>query len=107
MKNSIQDITLLISDKKRQYLQEGFEIIGIFGSYAQGRANKYSDIDIAYKLNFDIFDKQFKGGFSKLLRIEEIKNELQKLLQLKVDLVSMNSNNIKFQNKIKKDMLYV
>ncbi|MEA3418611.1 MAG: nucleotidyltransferase domain-containing protein [Campylobacterota bacterium] len=107
MKNSIQNITLLISDKKRQYLQEGFEIVGIFGSYAQGGANKYSDIDIAYKLDFDTFDKQFKGGFSKLLRIEEIKDELQKLLHLKVDLVSMNSDNMKFQNKIKKDMLYV
>ena len=107
MKNSVQNITSLISDKKKQYLKEGFEIVGVFGSYAQGRANKYSDIDIAYKLNFDTFDKQFKGGFSKLLRIEEIKDELQKLLQLKVDLVSMNSNNIKFQNKIKKDMLYV
>ena len=107
MRNSIQNITSLIYDKKGQYLQEGFEIVGIFGSYAQGHANKYSDIDIAYKLNFNIFDKQFKGGFSKLLRIEEIKEELQKLLHLKVDLVSMDSDNMKFQNRIKKDMLYV
>ncbi len=107
MKNSIQNIKSLISDKKRQYLQEGFEIVGIFGSYAQGHADKYSDIDIAYKLDFDTFDKQFKGGFSKLLRIEEIKTELQKLLHLKVDLVSISSSNIRFQNRIKKDMLYV
>lgn len=107
MKNTIQNITALISDKKKQYLQEGFEIVGIFGSYAQGNANKYSDVDIAYKLDFKTFDKQFKGGFSKLLRIEEIKDELQKLLHLKVDLISMNSDNVGFKKKIEKDMLYV
>ena len=93
MKNTIQNITSLISEKKKLYLQEGFEIIGIFGSYARGNASKFSDVDIAYKLDFDTFDKQFKGGFSKLLRIEEIKDELQKLLHLKVDLISMNSDN--------------
>jgi len=107
MKNTIQNITLLISEKKEQYLHEGFEIIGIFGSYARGNANKYSDIDIAYKLDFDTFDKQFKGGFSKMLCIEEIKDELQKLLHLKVDLISMNSDNVRFKKKIEKDMLYI
>jgi len=107
MKNTIQNIASLISDKKKQYLQEGFEIVGIFGSYARGNASKYSDVDIAYKLDYATFDKQFKGGFSKLLRIEEIKDELQKLLHLKVDLISMNSDNIRFKKKIEKDMLYV
>ena len=107
MKSTIQNITSLISEKKQQYMLEGFEIIGIFGSYARGNTNKYSDVDIAYKLDFDTFDKQFKGGFSKLLRIEEIKDELQKLLHLKVDLISMNSDNVRFKKRIEKDMLYV
>jgi len=107
MKQTIQNITSLISNKKRQYIQEGFEIIGIFGSYARGNESKYSDVDIAYKLDFDTFDKQFKGGFSKLLRIEEIKEELQKLLHLKVDLISMTSDNVSFRKNIEKDMLYV
>jgi len=107
MKQTIQNITSLISNKKKQYIQEGFEIIGIFGSYARGNESKYSDVDIAYKLDFDTFDKQFKGGFSKLLRIEEIKEELQKLLHLKVDLISMTSDNVSFRKNIEKDMLYV
>ncbi|MDQ7047597.1 MAG: nucleotidyltransferase domain-containing protein [Sulfurovum sp.] len=38
-------------------MDEGFEVIGIFGSYARGNADKYSDIDIAYKLDFDTFDR--------------------------------------------------
>jgi len=107
MKNTIQNIILLISDKKKKYLQEGFEIVGIFGSYARGNASKYSDVDIAYKLDYATFDKQFKGGFSKLLRIEEIKDELQKLLHLKVDLVSLNPDNVRFIKNIGKDILYV
>ena len=107
MKQTMQNIKLLISNKKKQYIKEGFEIIGIFGSYGRGNEHKYSDIDIAYKLDFDTFDKQFKGGFSKLLRIEEIKEELQKLLHLKVDLISMSSDNVSFRKNIEKDMLYV
>ena len=107
MKNTIQNIISLISDKKKKYLQEGFEIVGIFGSYARGNENKYSDIDIIYKLDYTTFDKQFKGGFSKLLRIEEIKDELQKLLHLKVDLVSLNPDNVRFIKNIEKDILYV
>ena len=107
MKNTIQNIISLISDKKKKYLQEGFEIVGIFGSYARGNENKYSDVDIVYKLDYTTFDKQFKGGFSKLLRIEEIKDELQKLLHLKVDLVSLNPDNVRFIKNIGKDILYV
>ena len=107
MKQTIQNITALITQTKKQYIQEGFEIVGIFGSYARGSADKYSDVDIAYRLDMKTFDRQFKGGFSKLIRIEEIKEELQKLLHLKVDLISMTSNNVRFKTNIEKDMLYV
>jgi len=107
MRNTTQNIPSLLSSMKKEYLNEGFELVGVFGSYARGSTDKYSDIDIAYKLDFQTFDKQFKGGFSKLLRIEEIKKELQKLLHIKIDLVSMNSSNVAFKERIKKDMLYV
>ena len=107
MQDTLQNIGLDISNMKKKYLSEGFEIVGIFGSYAKGNADKFSDIDIAYTLDFNTFDKQFKGGFSKIPRIEEIKNELQKLLHLKVDLVSINSSNKQFNQTILKDIFYV
>ena len=107
MKNTMQEILSLISDKKKQYAPEGFELVGIFGSRVKGNANKYSDIDIAYSLDMSAFDKQFKGGFAKLLRIEEIKKELQQILHLRVDLVSLNSSNNDFRERIKRDMIYV
>ena len=107
MNNTLQNITSKISGIKTKYQDEGFEIVGIFGSYAKDSANKFSDVDIAYSINYDTFDQQFKGGFSKLLRIEEIKEELQKLLHAKVDLISLSSNNSKFKQNIYEDMVHV
>ncbi len=107
MKQTLKQIISQIREIKNKYQHDGFEIIGIFGSYAHGNAGNFSDVDIAYNVDYSIFDKKFKGGFAKLLRIEEIKEELQKQLHLKVDLVSLNSNNDKFKQKVQKDMVYV
>lgn len=106
MKQTLQHISTRIAEMKNQYQNEGFEIIGIFGSYARGSAHKYSDVDIAYKLDYTLFDTKFKGGFAKILRIEQIKEELQKHLHLKVDLVSLH-NNSPFKEKIAQDLIYV
>lgn len=107
MKQTLQNIILKISEIKDKYQHEGFEIVGVFGSYARGNADKFSDVDIAYSVDYSRFDQEFKGGFAKILRIEEIKEELQKRLQLKVDLVSLNSNNSRFKKNIQKDIVYV
>ncbi len=107
MKNRLQQIKTAIAAVNKSYEEEGFSIVGIFGSYARNSADAYSDIDIAYSLDLNTFDQKYQGGFSKLLRIEEIKNELQQLLHLKVDLSSINSSNAKFIERIKKDMMYV
>ena len=37
---------------KKQYEEEGFFIVGLFGSYAQNGYDTFSDIDIAKKLLF-------------------------------------------------------
>ncbi len=107
MKQTLNQIKNLITTVNNRYKLEGFTIVGIFGSYAKNSANSYNDIDIAYMLDPITFNTRYQGGYAKLLRIEEIKNELQKLLQLKVDLSSLNSGNVKFNENIKKDMVYV
>ena len=107
MKHKLEVIKDSITNIKKKYHEEGFDIVGIFGSYAKGTANDYSDVDIAYTLDFNIFNKHYKGGFSKLLRIETIKNELQRLLDLRVDLVSLDTKNISMKKNIEKDILYV
>ena len=90
-----------LKELKPIYQNEGLEILGVFGSYAKETNTKYSDIDIAYKLDYDKFSKKYIGGFSKILRINEIKDELKAIFKTEVDFVS-DSN-----KKIMKDLIYV
>ena len=90
-----------LKELKPIYQNEGLEILGVFGSYAKETNTKYSDIDIAYKLDYDKFSKKYIGGFSKILRIDEIKDELKAIFKTEVDFVS-DSN-----KKIMKDLIYV
>jgi len=73
------------------YEKEGLILIGLFGSYAREEQDDFSDIDIAYEIDYKKFSIKYKDGFSKILRIEEIKQELEKVFKTKVDLVP-NSN---------------
>jgi len=90
-----------LKELKPIYQKEGLEILGVFGSYANNTQTKYSDIDIAYKLDYDKFSKKYVGGFSKLLRIDSIKDKLQSIFKTEVDFVP-DSN-----KKIKKDLIHV
>ncbi len=90
-----------LRELKPMYQNEGLEILGIFGSYANNTQTKYSDIDIAYKLDYKKFSQKYIDGFSKLLRIESIKNELESILKKKIDFVP-DSN-----KKIIKDLINV
>ena len=90
-----------LKELKPIYQNVGLEILGVFGSYAKETNTKYSDIDIAYKLDYDKFSKKYIGGFSKILRIDEIKDELKTIFKTEVDFVS-DSN-----KKIMKDLIYV
>jgi predicted nucleotidyltransferase len=107
MRHTLQNITSKIGEMKNKYQHEGFNIIGIFGSFAQNSADDFSDVDIAYSIDYDTFNRNFKGGFAKILRIEEIKEDLQTMLHLKVDLISLNSSNDTFKQNIQKDIVYV
>ena len=90
-----------LKELKNTYLNEGFEIVGLFGSYAKNTQSKYSDIDIAYKINHEQCSKQYPNAFSKLIRIEEIQKELKSIFKREVDFVSDNNK------KILDDIIYV
>jgi len=79
---------------KPTYAKEGLILIGLFGSYAQETQTKFSDIDVAYKLDYDTFSLKYKDGFSKLLRIDAIKQELQAIFQKPIDLVPDTNKSI-------------
>jgi predicted nucleotidyltransferase len=100
MKSKDEIITIL-KKLKPQYKKDGLDIIGIFGSVAREENNNFSDVDIVYNLNYEKFSQNYKDGFSKLLRIEDIKEELQKALQNKIDFIPDTNQ------KILKDIIYV
>ena len=102
-KNIIQKL----KEVKNKYQNEGFYIVGVFGSAARKEDDIFSDIDIAYKIDHKLFSKKYRDGFSKIIKIEDIKNELQSLLKKNVDLVSLNSANKTFLNEIQKEMINV
>ena len=90
-----------LKELKPRYEDEGLILLGLFGSYARDSQSNFSDIDIAYKLDYDKFSQKYKDGFSKLLRIDDIKSELQQTFKTKIDLVP-DSN-----KKLLQDIVYV
>jgi len=92
---------------KEQYKTDGVEIVGIFGSFARGEEDRFSDIDITYKLDYDLFFKKYKDGFSQILKLGEIKESLEKELQRKVDFISLTASSVTLKNEIEKDLVYV
>ena len=103
----LSQVLSLLDEAKKKYSQEGVYLLGLFGSYAKGNSDQFSDIDIAYKLDYELFSQKYDDGFSKILRLKEIKESLENLFHKKVDLVSLNSNNKKFIEHVEKEMISV
>jgi len=93
------DILTKLQTIKKRYQKEGVQIYALFGSYAKDNFDTNSDIDIAYKIDYEKFSLKYKDGFSKLLKLQDIKEELENIFGKKVDFVP-------FQNKFK-ESIYV
>jgi len=83
-----------LRELKPAYEQEGLILLGLFGSYARDTQTQFSDIDVAYRLDYDKFSSNYKGGFAKLLRIDEVKKELQEVFHTPIDLVPDTNKSI-------------
>ena len=98
------ELLLKLKLVKEKYQDEGLKLLGIMGSYARDEADEFSDVDVLYELNYELFSKRYKDGFSKLLRIDEIKKELELILNKKVDLVSKKE---KFLNELVLSLIHI
>lgn len=100
---SINKSEIMSQLKKLQptYNEEGLYLLGLFGSYAKETQTEMSDIDIAYKVDYELFSKKYVDGFSKVLRLDTVKEELQTIFQKRVDFVSSSNK------AILKDLIYV
>ena len=94
---SLTDIKqILLAHKQRLYEKYNLSFIAVFGSYGRGQQNESSDVDILV-------------DFQKPIGIEfiDLAEELEKLLKLKVDLVSKNGVRPQYYKQIEQDLNYV
>lgn len=89
---------ILASHNEEIRKKYGVVILGIFGSYARGEQNELSDIDILVELEKPIGLKFF-----------ELWDELENLLGMKVDLLTIKAVKQKplLWKSIKEDVVYV
>lgn len=82
-----------IEDYKKKY---NVKSLGIFGSYSRGDQTADSDVDIVVE-----FDQPIG------LKFVSFANELEEVLQMKVDLVSRKGIKQKYWEYIEKEVIYV
>jgi uncharacterized protein len=94
-----------IKIEKEKLLEDSFKIIGVFGSYAKNTQTKDSDIDLLYDIESTFIQKY--SGFEAFSKLSEIKEYLQKALNTKVDIVSIDNNSKTFKKHALKDIIYI
>lgn len=100
------DILETLTQSKHQFLADGVEIVGVFGSVARNEVTPTSDVDIAYRLLKEKFFQKYRG-FEAVSKLADIKNELSLKLHRKIDFISLENSNQELVNAIKKDLVYV
>jgi len=94
-----------LKEKKRLLLKDGFEIIGVFGSYARGDETKESDIDLLYDIK-PVFMQKYEG-FQAFAKLNEIREELKIFLKRDIDIATIDNNSKTFKKYALKDIVYV
>jgi len=96
MKNLTDIKNILTEHKKKLYEKYGLNLLGIFGSYGRGEQNENSDVDILV-------------GFQRPVGIEfiDLADELERILKIKVDLVSKDGVNPRYLTQIQQELSYV
>lgn len=89
-----------IKTLQKELKKEGFIIDGIIGSFVKEK--QFKDIDLVYHLNSEFLERY--KGFKAFNKIEEIKNYLEKNLNLPVDLIDRDYANKIMRKVIKRDL---
>lgn len=94
---TLQEIEMTLGKHKQKlFLEYPIKSLAIFGSYARKEQKEESDLDILVEFNGKIG-----------MRFIDLAEEFEKLVGLKVDLVSRKGVKGKYYQKIKSDLTYV
>ena len=94
-----------LKEKKRLLLDDGFEIVGVFGSYARGDETKDSDIDLLYDIK-PVFMEKY-GGFQAFEKLNDIREELKVYLKRDIDIATIDNSSKTFKKYALRDIIYV
>lgn len=89
-------IQKLTNSKEKLFLKYGIKKLAIFGSVSRGDNSKTSDLDILVEFNRKIG-----------IEFIDLADELENLLDVKIDLVSRNGIKEKYFQFIEKELEYV
>lgn len=94
-----------LKELKAKYEPEGFEIVGLFGSFARSQESSDSDVDLLYRITEKFVERNI--GFFALARLEAIREELKKELGKDVDLSAENNLSRTGQKYILPELVHV
>lgn len=101
------DLLNKIKELKPKLHEEGFELLGVFGSFVRDEESKDSDIDLLYEITDTNKYLQKYQGWDSILHIVETKDFLKKELKRDIDFVDKDTLNSIGKEYILKDLVYV
>ena len=104
MKTTKETILRYLKEIKPELEEYGIEKVALFGSFATGQENVYSDIDIAIKKKSNFLQDHVAYDYFNI--ISKIKTKILLALHRNSDVFDLDSNSA-FRNSIEKEIIYV
>ena len=105
--NSKDEILKFLSSQKKRLFAVGVTELGLFGSYAKGSDDAFSDIDIAIETDGAKRVKNLGNPFSALVFLDDFKKKLSSKFNTNVDLCDTTSLSREEKTKLLQGAIYV
>jgi predicted nucleotidyltransferase len=104
MKVTKENIMSYLQELQKELQSKGIVQLALFGSYAKGEQNVYSDIDIAIKKDREYFSSVSPYYYFELVNF--IKDKIRTKFHKNIDVFDLDSTS-SFKQSIEKEILYV